>query len=64
MGNGGSTTRELAADEYELLGFDSSKASDKVTVTVQSVADSTKTATFTVKVVARRDADSGSRSGH
>lgn len=51
-GNGGSTTRELAADEYELLGFDSSKASDKVTVTVQSVADSTKTATFTVKVVA------------
>mgnify|MGYP000447104174 FL=1 len=24
-GNGGSTTRELAADEYELLGFDSSK---------------------------------------
>ena len=25
-GNGGSTTRELAADEYELLGFDSSKA--------------------------------------
>ena len=51
-GNGGSATRELAADEYELLGFDSSKASDKVTVTVQSVADSTKTATFTVKVVA------------
>ena len=39
-------------DEYELLGFDSSKASDKMTVTVQSVADSTKTATFTVKVVA------------
>lgn len=64
MGNGGSATRELAADEYELLGFDSSKASDKMTVTVQSVADSTKTATFTVKVVARRDADSGSRSGH
>ena len=30
----------------------SSKASDKMTVTVQSVADSTKTATFTVKVVA------------
>ena len=51
-GNGGSATRELAADEYELLGFDSSKASDKMTVTVQSVADSTKTATFTVKVVA------------
>ena len=48
----GRLARGLAADEYELLGFDSSKASDKVTVTVQSVADSTKTATFTVKVVA------------
>ncbi len=52
MATAAPTTRELAADEYELLGFDSSKASDKVTVTVQSVADWTKTATFTVKVVA------------
>ena len=50
-GQGGQTTRELDASEYQVLGFDASKAVDPLVLTVQAVADPTLTATFNVKVV-------------
>lgn len=49
---GDATERVLDPSEYELTGFDSTKASDQVVVTVQLIADRTKTATFTVSVKA------------
>lgn len=47
--------RVLSAEEYGLSGFDSSKAADKVTVTVTLKADPTKTATFDVTVKEKAD---------
>ena len=60
-GKGGSTERALATDEYELLGFDSSKASDEVTVTVQAKTNPKLTDTFTVKVVSGETPNPGTK---
>ena len=56
------TTRKLTAADYTVTGFDSSKANEKLVLTVLLKTDASKKVTFTVSVKAKTGGQGGSGS--